>query len=56
MIIEREVIEVRWTCPACAEQNDLEAPIWEDHYGAYVAVECPNCLKVEYVSLKEREN
>lgn len=51
MIIERELIEVRWTCPACAEQNDLEAPIWEDHYGEYVPVECPNCYHEECVYL-----
>lgn len=53
MIIEREEIEIRWTCPACEKTNDLTAPVWQDIYGDYVAIECPDCLGVEYVTLKE---
>jgi predicted RNA-binding Zn-ribbon protein involved in translation (DUF1610 family) len=54
MIIEREEMQVLWTCPACEKENNIICPIWEDVYGEYVAVECPDCLKVEYVSLKEK--
>jgi predicted RNA-binding Zn-ribbon protein involved in translation (DUF1610 family) len=54
MIIEREEMQVQWTCPNCTEENLLVCPVWEDLYGEYVAVECPDCLQVEYVSLGER--
>ena len=54
MIIEREEMQVQWTCPGCSEENLLVCPVWEDLYGEYVAVECPDCLQVEYVSLGER--
>lgn len=52
MIIERELMAVRWTCPACAAENDLDAPVWEDVYGEYVAIECPDCFDEEYVYLR----
>ena len=52
MIIEREIMEVLWTCPKCQKTNQLVAPVWEDVYGEYVAIECPDCLGVEYVSLE----
>jgi predicted RNA-binding Zn-ribbon protein involved in translation (DUF1610 family) len=53
MIIESEIMQVQWTCPKCSKENRLEAPVWEDIYGAYVAIECPDCLGVEYVDLEE---
>lgn len=56
MIIERQEMAVQWTCPQCSEENQLTCPVWEDIYGEYVAVECPDCLGVEYVSLGERQD
>lgn len=49
--IERDVMEVRWTCGDCENTNDLSCPVWEDINGEYVVIECPDCLKVLYVSL-----
>jgi predicted RNA-binding Zn-ribbon protein involved in translation (DUF1610 family) len=53
MIIERDIMQVQWTCPHCQKENLLEAPVWQDIYGDYVAIECPDCLAVEYVSLED---
>lgn len=55
MIIERDIMAVRWSCPHCQAENDLTCPVWEDTYGEYLAVECPDCLAVEYVSLDPSE-
>jgi hypothetical protein len=52
MILERELMDVRWTCPHCLKENLLTAPVWQDMHGEYVAIECPDCLAVEYVSLE----
>lgn len=52
-ITEVQEMQVTWTCPSCEKTNQLTAPVWEDFYGQYVAIECPDCLAVEYVSLKD---
>jgi ribosomal protein S27E len=51
MIIERDIMQVQWTCPKCEKENILSVPVWEDINGEYLAIECPDCLGVEYVSL-----
>lgn len=53
MIIEKEDIAVLWTCPNCYKENSLICPVWEDIYGEYAGIECPDCLRVEFVSLGE---
>lgn len=55
MIIERDIMEVCWTCGDCQKTNDLTCPVWEDIYGQYVAIECPDCLAVAYVACDDSE-
>ena len=55
MIIERGTMEILWTCGRCQKSNEMQAPIWQDMYGDYVAIECPDCLAVEYVSTDNLE-